>query len=111
MGRALHVAGVHVGDPRLVDLVLRVAGEELLQRDAAFEARDGSPEAHVRAVAEREDSRVGTEDVEVVGTLELPWVAVPDPSSSATFESFGMVTPPTATSRVVVRVMYCVGLV
>ena len=33
----------------------------------------------MRAVAEREHPRVGTENVEVVGTLELPWVAVPRP--------------------------------
>ena len=54
----------------------RVPGEELLQRDPRLQARHRGAEAHVRAVPEGEDARVGAGDVELVGPVELARVAV-----------------------------------
>src|SRR5690349_22442471 len=70
-GGALHVAGVEELDRVLVDRVARVPGEELLERDARLEASHRGTEAHVGAVAEREDARVRAGDVELVGAVEL----------------------------------------
>src|SRR5215218_3829976 len=87
-GRTLHIAGVEEFDGLLVDGVPRVPGEELLERDARLEPGDRGAEAHVRAVTEGEDARVGARDVEVVRAIELARVTVARPEQEQHLRSW-----------------------
>ena len=97
---------------RLVDFVVRHLGEEFLERDAGLESRDCSAEADVRTSTERQHSGTRTENIELVRPGEFAWVAVGRPEQQRDLRPLrDHVVSRTVTSRVVVRVMYCVGLV
>ena len=65
----------------------------------------------MRAVAEREDPRIAAVDVELVGPVELTRVAVPRTEQQRDLLAFGDDLAVQLDIAVVVRVMYCVGLV
>src|SRR5437773_9652858 len=75
-GKPAEELGAQALDARGVDLVFRHRAQHLFDQDPALEPRDVCAEAHVLAVAEREDARRAPAEIEPVGVGKLALIAV-----------------------------------